>query len=100
MSAKDLQGPKCTCGSSLNSKNGCLTCGSAGRDQAEYGGNYSPVGASSAYGTTNRGQTKFDLGSKQDKYLHFQDIDHSHVHVDDEGNKSIKRYGENYPESK
>lgn len=81
MSAEELQGKKCTCGSAMNDKSGCLTCGAD-------------------YGTTKQGQVKFDLGSKQDRYLHFKDIDHSHVHVDDEGNKSITRHGENYPENK
>lgn len=69
-----------SCGSSMTDKEGCLTCGATG----------------DKYGTTQRGKVKFDIGSKQDIYLHTNDIDHSHVTVKDDGSKSIKRYGENY----
>lgn len=47
------------------------------------------------YGTTKRGRVKFEIGSKQDRYLHFKDIDHSHVKIVN-NTKRITRYGKNY----
>lgn len=44
------------------------------------------------YGTIRRGRILFKIGSKQDKYLHFKNLPHSHVTIRD-GIKRIKRYG-------
>jgi hypothetical protein len=43
------------------------------------------------YGTIKRGRIKFEIGSKQDKYLHLKKLPHSHVSIV-KGVKRIKRY--------
>ena len=43
------------------------------------------------YATIRRGKIKLAIGSKQDRYLHWRKLPHSHVIVKD-GIKRIKRY--------
>lgn len=44
------------------------------------------------YATTNDGETKFKIGSDQDKYLHANNLPHSHVCVKPNGEKLIYRW--------
>ena len=43
------------------------------------------------YGTIKRGKVKFEIGSKQDIFLHTMELPHSHVKII-KGEKVIKRY--------
>jgi len=43
------------------------------------------------YATIKRGKVKLEIGSKQDKFLHFKHLPHSHVAIKN-GIKYIKRY--------
>lgn len=43
------------------------------------------------YGTIKHGSIKFEIGSRQDKFLHSKDLPHSHV-KEKNGKKSIKRF--------
>jgi len=44
------------------------------------------------YATIKHGKQKVESGSAQDRYLHWKDLPHSHVHTED-GKKEIKRFG-------
>ena len=43
------------------------------------------------YGTIKRGKVKFKIGSSQDRFLHTNNLPHSHVTIKN-GVKKIKRY--------
>jgi len=43
------------------------------------------------YATIKRGKIKLAIGSKQDKYLHFRQLPHSHVHFVKVGKKIKKK---------
>jgi len=43
------------------------------------------------YATIKHGKIKLPIGSKQDKYLHFKELSHSHITIKN-GVKRIKRY--------
>jgi hypothetical protein len=44
------------------------------------------------YATIKRGKVQLAIGSKQDRYLHFKKLAHSHVTIMQDGIKRIKRY--------
>jgi len=43
------------------------------------------------YASTHRGQNRFPIGGRQDKYMHVHKIRHTHVHTK-RGKKRYKRY--------